>query len=294
MNDEYQYLNLIEEIIRTGSKRNSRNSKTLSIFGTKMTYSLKNNTLPLLTTKKMFWKGIVEELIWFISGSTDSTMLSRKKVNIWKPNSSQQYLKQIGLHNYKVGEVGPIYGFQWRHFGAKYRGIDASYENQGIDQLKQVIENMKKDPFSRRHVVSAWNPIQLKEMVLPPCHILFQFYVHADPQTNKPTELSCQLYQRSGDVGLGIPFNIASYSLLTHLVANHLNLKAREFIHVIGDTHIYKSHINPLQHQSKMKVCHKFPTIEFDSNIDIFNLKYEDIKLNNYKWAKHIKLEMIA
>lgn len=219
-----QYLNLIRYIMEHGVLRTDRtNTGTRSVFGTQMRFSLADGVIPLLTTKKVFWRGVVEELLWFIHGSTDGRILKvkinfadyeqDKKIHIWEGNGTREYLDSIGLTDYEEDELGPIYGFQWRHFGAEYRGRDADYTNQGTDQLADVIRLLKTDPYNRRIILSAWNPSALKKMALPPCHVMCQFYVQNG-------FLSCQMYQRSADMGLGVPFNIASYSLLTILLAH--------------------------------------------------------------------------
>lgn len=209
---EFQYLDLIKDVIQNGSKKADRTGVgTVSTFGNMMRFDL-SQTFPLLTTKKVFWKGVVEELLWFLRGSTDGKQLSDKGVKIWEGNGSREYLDKLGFNDRREGDLGPVYGFQWRHFGAKYDTCDSDYSGKGVDQIQQVIESLKKNPDSRRHIVSAWNVQDISAMALPPCHVMFQFYV-ADGK------LSCLLYQRSCDLGLGIPFNIASYALLTCLIS---------------------------------------------------------------------------
>lgn len=210
--EELQYLELVRKIIDTGSLKTDRTGVgTFSLFGTSMRYDLERS-FPLLTTKKVFWKGVVEELLWFLKGSTDGKLLSDKGVKIWDGNGSREFLDNLGFKHRRVGDLGPVYGFQWRHFGANYVNCDTNYQGQGVDQIQQVIDMIKKSPDSRRLIVNAWNVKDLPQMALPPCHVLFQFYVDKG-------RLSCLLYQRSCDIGLGIPFNIASYALLTCLVA---------------------------------------------------------------------------
>ena len=210
--EEFQYLDLIKKIIETGTEKKDRTGVgTISTFGNTMRYDLEH-TFPLLTTKKVFWKGVVEELLWFIRGSTDGKILSNNGVKIWDGNGSREFLDKLGFNSRREGDLGPVYGFQWRHFGAEYKTCDTNYTGQGVDQLSEVIKQIKTNPDSRRLIVSAWNVKDLPLMALPPCHVLFHFYVSNG-------KLSCLLYQRSCDVGLGIPFNIASYALLTCLVA---------------------------------------------------------------------------
>ena len=192
----------------------------------------------------MAWKTCLKELLWFISGKTDNKILKEQKVGIWNQNSTKEYLTSIGLNDREEDDLGPVYGHQWRHFNASYTDCNANYEGQGIDQLNDIITSLKDSDkrYSRRLIMSAWNPCQLKEMALPPCHVLAQFNVI----NNK---LSCALYQRSCDVGLGVPFNILSYSILTHIIAKHCDLEAKEFIHFIGNAHIYDDHIDSLEEQ---------------------------------------------
>lgn len=209
---EFQYLELIGKIIERGQEKTDRTGVgTYSLFGEMMRFDLQRS-FPLLTTKKVFWKGVVEELLWFLRGSTDGRLLSDKGVRIWDGNGSREFLDKLGFQERREGDLGPVYGFQWRHFGAAYQNCDTDYTGKGIDQIKELIDQLQQNPDSRRHIVSAWNVSDLKKMALPPCHVLFQFYVSQG-------RLSCMLYQRSCDVGLGIPFNIASYALLTTLIA---------------------------------------------------------------------------
>lgn len=191
---------------------------TYSLFGAQMRYSLRDNVFPLLTTKRVFWRAVVEELLWFIRGSTNALELRDKNVHIWDANSTRDFLDSAGLHDREEGDLGPVYGFQWRHFGAEYKGMRADYTNKGIDQLAHIIHTIKTNPGDRRMVMCAWNPVDIPKMALPPCHCLVQFYAANG-------ELSCQLYQRSADMGLGVPFNIASYALLTCMIAHITNLK---------------------------------------------------------------------
>ena len=283
--EEYQYLHLLRKIIFTGIKKNDRTGVgTFSLFGTRMRFSLRNNIIPLITTKRTFWRGIVEELLWFINGSTNSNLLSDKNIKIWDKNGSLDFLKSRGIDR-KQGDLGPIYGFQWRHFGAEYMDMNTDYTNQGIDQLANIIEIIKINPTDRRIILSAWNPKDQSKMALPPCHILAQFNVSNG-------ELNCQLYQRSADMGLGVPFNIASYALLTHLLAHCTKLKAGEFIHIMGDTHVYSNHIAGLLSQLE-RVPRDFPTLRINTeNTDINKFSYTDFKLCNYNPHPKIHLEM--
>ncbi|KAK8483914.1 hypothetical protein V6N13_128746 [Hibiscus sabdariffa] len=249
--EEYFYLNLVQDIISVGNLKDDRTGTgTLSKFGCQMRFNLRA-TFPLLTTKKVFWRGVVEELLWFISGSTNAKVLQEKGIHIWDGNASRDFLDSIGLTNREEGDLGPVYGFQWRHFGARYIDMHADYTGQGFDQLLDVIEKIKNNPNDRRIILSAWNPSDLKLMALPPCHMFAQFYVANG-------ELSCQMHQRSADFGLGVPFNIASYALLTCMIAHVCDLVPGDFIHVLGDTHVYSSHVRPLQEQLQ-KLPKPFP-----------------------------------
>jgi thymidylate synthase len=206
--EENQYLSLISEIIEHGSMEEGRNGNALTAFGSAMHFSLENNKIPLMTTKRLAWKTCLRELLWFIKGSTDNKLLKEKNVHIWDDNGSRDFLDSRNLHHLEEDDLGPVYGHQWRFFNASYTTCNDDYTGKGVDQLEYII-NTLKDPTqrnSRRLVMSAWNPCQIDEMALPPCHVLCQFNVI------KGNELSCSLYQRSGDVGLGVPFNIASYS----------------------------------------------------------------------------------
>jgi thymidylate synthase len=238
-----QYLDLVRDIIAAGAVRDDHTGTgTVSLFGRSMRFNLRGGVFPLLTTKRVFWRGVAEELLWFISGSTDASALAAKGIGIWDGNGSRAFLDSVGLSHREEGDLGPVYGFQWRHWGAAYGTKHDDYKGQGIDQLAEIIRLLKHDPTSRRIVMSAWNPTDLPAMALPPCHMFAQFYVAHG-------EVSCQLYQRSGDVGLGVPFNIASYALLTRLLAQVCGLEAGELVHVLGDAHVYANHVGPLREQ---------------------------------------------
>ncbi|EDV29515.1 uncharacterized protein TRIADDRAFT_18453 [Trichoplax adhaerens] len=284
--EEYQYLRLIQRIMNEGNFKGDRTGTgTKSIFGAQMRFSLRDNQMPLLTTKRTFWRGIAEELLWFVKGSTNANQLNEKGIKFWNANGSREFLDSRGLHEREVGDLGPIYGFQWRHFGAKYTNMHADYTGQGVDQLAEVIHKIKTSPNDRRIILSAWNPPDLPEMALPPCHAFVQFYV-CDGR------LSCQLYQRSGDMGLGVPFNIASYSLLTHMIAHICDLEAEDFVHTIGDAHVYLNHFDALQEQL-MREPKKFPKLNFKRKIsDIDDFKYEDFELQDYQFHPTIKMDM--
>ena len=285
--EEFQYLTLIEDIINNGTMVNGRNGNALTTFGSAMHFSLENNIVPVLTTKKVAIKTCIKELLWFISGNTNNRILKNQNVNIWNGNGSREFLDSRGLNNLEEDDLGPVYGHQWRHFNAEYDNCNTDYTDKGVDQLKYIIECLKdpKERYSRRLIMSAWNPCQIDQMALPPCHILAQFNVIND-------ELSCSLYQRSGDVGLGVPFNIASYSILTHILAKHCNLKPKEFVYYLGNTHIYDDHITELKEQITRNP-YKFPTISIDStHEDINDYKIDNIKILEYTCHPSIKMEM--
>jgi len=286
--EENQYLNLIEDIMEENSEFIGRNGKTLAVFGSSMHFSLENNSIPLLTTKKLAYKTCLKELLWFIKGSTNNEILINQNVHIWDGNGSREFLNSRGLYNNIENDLGPIYGFQWRHFNANYSDCNTDYSNKGIDQLNYIIKELKNPETrnSRRLILSAWNPCQLHLMALPPCHVMCQFNV-----TNN-NKLSCSMYQRSGDVGLGVPFNIASYSYLTHLIAHHCNLECCEFIYNLGNAHIYNDHIDGLNMQ-KNRIPYKFPTIEILNKYDnIEDYKLEDFLIKDYNYHEQIKLIM--
>ncbi|UBH12169.1 thymidylate synthase [Macrococcus armenti] len=304
------YHELLTKILESGKDKDDRtNTGTLSIFGHQMRFDLSKG-FPLLTTKKVSFKLIATELIWFIRGDTNIKYLLEYNNNIWNewaflkwiesddyngPDMTdfghraltdeafnEQYQQQLAIFKEKIltdesfmkkyGDLGNVYGKQWRQFETK---------NRVTDQLKDVIEQIKNNPYSRRHIVSAWNPGEIDTMALPPCHTMFQFYVIDN-------KLSCQLYQRSADVFLGVPFNIASYSLLTHLVARECGLEVGEFIHTFGDAHIYSNHIDAVKTQLE-RDSYDAPTLKINSDKDIFNLEYEDLEIINYTAHPAIK-----
>ena len=252
MKNEIGYLSLLKRVMESGEKRKDRTGVgTISSFGAQVSYDL--DIFPLLTTKRIWFRGVIEELLWFLSGDTNSRTLEDKGVNIWSHWAGPD------------GDLGPVYGRQWKSWGGR-----------GIDQIQQVIENIKKNPFSRRHVVSAWNVEDIPKMALPPCHILFQFYV------TKDGFLDCQLYQRSADLFLGVPFNVASYSLLTYMIAQVTQLKPGRFIHSIGDAHIYSSHLDVVKSQLSREPK-TFPSLSLNPSVkDIESFQIQDVFLKGY------------
>lgn len=282
---EYQYLDLLKKIIDQGEVRTDRTGVgTVGLFGCSMRFDL-SETFPLLTTKRVFWRGVVEELLWFIKGDTNSNHLNEKGVAIWNANGSKAFLESRGLGHREEGDLGPVYGFQWRHFGAKYVDMHTDYTGQGFDQLADCIHKIKTNPTDRRIIMSAWNPADLSLMALPPCHMFCQFYVANG-------KLSCLMYQRSCDMGLGVPFNIASYALLTCMVAQVCGLQPGEFVHMLGDTHIYSNHLEPLKTQLERKP-RSFPKLVINpEKKDIDSFVFEDFKLEGYDPYPNIKMEM--
>ena len=260
-----QYQELLKKVLSDGEKNLDRTGTgTISIFGYQMRFNLQDG-FPLLTTKKIHFKSVVYELLWFLSGSTNIGFLKKNNIRIWDEWADED------------GELGPIYGSQWRSW--------PSQNNKKIDQISNVLECIKKNPYSRRHIVSAWNVAEIENMKLPPCHILFQLYV----QNNK---LSCQLYQRSADIFLGVPFNIASYALLTMMIADQANLEYGDFIHTFGNAHIYLNHQEQVQVQLKRKPK-TLPNLIINKNKkSIFDYDFEDFKLENYNPHDHIKAKV--
>ena len=289
MHEEQQYLDLIRTILEKGTWEEGRNGRTKSIFGSSMRFSLADGQIPILTTKKTAWKTCLKELLWFIRGETDNKLLQDQGVHIWDGNTTREFLDSRKL-NYREGLIGPGYGFQWRNYNAPYDANTGSPKEKGIDQLQQIIDTLK-DPAqrtSRRMVMTAWNPLQLGEMALPPCHILCQFNVH---DGNK---LSCALFQRSCDVALGASFNIASYSFLTHLLAKHCGLVAHEFVYFIGNCHLYEDHVEPM-YAVLDKVPFNFPTVlikEMRENISDYLV--DDFIINGYQSHELVKMKMVA
>lgn len=304
--EEMQYIDLLRNIIDNGHMEMGRNGNTKSIFGASMRFSLQNGKIPILTTKKTAWKTCLKELLWFISGSTDNKVLNSQNVHIWDGNATPEYLATRGLSHYPDGELGPIYGKQWRHFNAplhfsndksctKYdsewlKDEEKKVKEGGIDQLQQIIDQLK-NPLtrnSRRLIMTAWNPCQLDEMALPPCHIMCQFNVH---DGNK---LSCCMMQRSNDEACGTSFNIASYSFLTHLLAKHCGLEAYEFVYFKGNCHIYEEHIEGMKTQIERKPF-PFPTVSIaQARENINDYQVDDFVVTGYQHHDPIKFQMVA
>ncbi|KDQ61347.1 hypothetical protein JAAARDRAFT_171498 [Jaapia argillacea MUCL 33604] len=294
LHEEYQYLNLIRTVIDKGESRADRTGTgTVALFAPpSLRFSLSDSTLPLLTTKRTFLRGIVEELLWFVRGSTDSKLLSKKGINIWDGNGSKEFLEKRGLGHRREGDLGPVYGFQWRHFGAKYESCDSNYDGKGVDQLQECIRKIREDPTDRRIILSAWNPADIPEMALPPCHMMCQFYVHLPTKPDEKPRLSCLMFQRSADLGLGIPFNIASYALLTHMIAHVTETEPHELIIQLGDAHVYKDHIDALEIQLK-RIPKEFPKLRLKRKAEhIDEFESEDIVVEGYDPHPSIAMKM--
>jgi len=288
--EENQYLNLLEDILSTNSEFVGRNGKTLSVYGSAMRFSLEHNKLPLITTKKVAWKTCLRELLWFIKGSTNNKMLKDQNVHIWDANGSREFLDSRNLFSNSEDDLGPIYGFQWRHFNANYESCLSDYTNKGIDQLSDVINSLKDPKLrnSRRMIISAWNPCQLDKMALPPCHIIMQFNV-----TNN-NKLSCAMYQRSNDEACGTCFNIASYCFLTHLLAIHCDLEPYEFLYYKGNCHIYEEHISNIKIQLQREPF-EFPTLKIiNKRENIEDYSVDDFIVSNYKHHEPLEYKMVA
>ncbi len=292
--EEQNYIDLVKKVLQNGEDRDDRTSiGTMSTFGEQIKLNI-SEYFPLLTSKRVFWKGVLEELLFFISGETDTKVLEEKGINIWKGNTSMEFLDKRGLKHFKEGEYGEVYGYNWRHFNKPYTPIlqrDVTYiKDGGIDQLQDVIDSIKNDPYSRRHFLTAWNPSTINNVPLPPCHTHVQFYV-GNKDKNKET-LSCQVYMRSADLFLGVPFNIASYATLTYMICHLTNLKPYELSICIGDAHIYKNHIEqckemlnrPLRTLPKLKIKGNKKTID--------DFVFEDFVIENYNPHPTIKADM--
>jgi thymidylate synthase len=327
--EEYQYLNLIRDILARGEHRPDRTGTgTLSLFSPpQLRFSLSKPDrasttgeriplLPLLTTKRVFLRAVSTELLWFVSGCTTSKPLSEAGIHIWDGNGSRAFLDHLGFTEREEGDLGPVYGFQWRHFGAEYQDCRADYSGKGVDQIKEIVNKLKNNPYDRRIILSAWNVADLGKMALPPCHMFAQFYVSypdaargeeamkqaQNANDEKPAmkeksrgHLSCVLYQRSCDMGLGVPFNIASYALLTHMLAHACDLVPGEFIHTMGDAHVYLDHVDALKEQL-LREPREFPTLKIQRHDrgsgDMDGWKVEELVVDGYKPHGGIKMKM--
>ncbi len=270
------YLDLLRHILERGKPRKDRTGTgTLGVFGHQLRFDLREG-FPLLTTKKVHFKSVVHELLWFLSGDTRVEPLQVAGVRIWNEWATEDQTSRFGR---EAGDLGPIYGHQWRNFGATPRG-DGTYEDDGVDQIRAVLSGIRETPWSRRLLVSGWNPKEAHLVALPPCHTLFQF--HVQPTDDGPAELSCHLYQRSADVFLGVPFNIASYALLTHMIAHVADLAVGDFVHSFGDVHLYTNHVEQARLQLS-RTPRPRPTLRLNpERRDLFEFRFEDIELVGY------------
>lgn len=271
-NGMHQYLSMLEHILTNGEDRSDRTGVgTRSVFGYQARFNLQEG-FPALTTKKLHFKSIIHELLWFLRGETHLDYLRENKVTIWDEWATPKQTARFGR---EAGDFGPVYGHQWRNFGATQLP-DGNYAQDGVDQISEVIKTIKTKPDSRRIIVCAWNPKEADQVTLPPCHTLFQFYGHANGK------LSCQLYQRSADVFLGVPFNIASYALLTQMIAQATGRQPGEFVHTFGDLHLYKNHVE----QARLQLSREprpLPRMHLNPEItDIFQFKYQDFRVEGY------------
>jgi thymidylate synthase len=289
--EEKNYLDLLQYIIDKGEEKPDRTGIGIySMFGTTLRFSLRDGKVPMFTTKKLFLKGVVEELLFFLRGESDTKILEAKGVNIWKGNTTREFLDKINLKHFPEGYMGKMYGHCWRNFGGHDDIVDykAGPYKVGVDQISNVINLLKNDPNSRRIVVNSWNASDLNQMVLAPCHPLFQFYV-----TNN--ELSCCFYMRSVDTFLGLPFNLLSYAILTHILAKTTGMKTKEIIFMGGDTHVYKTHLEQVKLQTSREPF-EFPTLQINKELnsieDIEQLQFSDFKVEGYQSHSAIKAEM--
>ncbi len=290
--EEIAFLNLLSEILNNGSDRKDRTMiGTRSVFGKFLEFDLSNNTFPLGTTKRVPFRQVFEELMWFLRGQTDADILEKKDIHIWKGNTTRDFLDARGLNNYKEGDIGPTYGFSFRYYGADYIGCDSNYEGQGFDQLSEAIRLIKEDPYSRRIIINLWNPKEQNKMALPPCLFIYQFYVDGN-------ELSCLMTQRSSDISLAGFWNIATGSLLTYMIARMTGLKPKRLKWSIGDAHIYNNQINAVVEQLQRKP-RIFPKLFFKSNSpslenggQITEFEYSDLELVAYEPHAPIKSVM--
>jgi thymidylate synthase len=292
--EENNYLDLFRKVLKFGHVKNDRTGTgTITLFSPgQLEFSLDDYNIPVLTTKRVALKtGVIPELLWFLSGKTDTRILEQQGCNIWKDNTSQDFLQKRGLR-WKEKDLGPGYGFQWRHCGAEYDGMDKDYTGKGKDQITYIIDTLKKDPDSRRIILSSWIPSALDDMALPPCHILYQLYSYIDHHGQRCLE--AHMYQRSADSFLGVPFNISSYSLLTHIIAEITGMKATRIVFSYGDYHIYQNHLDQVKIQIQRNP-YPFPKIRFNRDIkdtSIYEVKHDDFSIIGYMPHNKIKAKM--
>jgi len=291
MSEEFAYLNLVRDLLANGDCRQTRNGKVYSLFGKTLEFDIKER-FPLITTKKVFFRGIIEELLFFLAGQTDSKILENKNINIWKPNTTKEFIESRKLP-YNEGDMGPMYGFNWIHFGAKYINANSDYTNQGFNQLEQVLHLLKNDPSSRRIIMTSYNPSIAEEGVLYPCHgIVIQFYVKTKDDINY---VSCSMTQRSADIACGVPYNIASYAALVYIICSYLgeNYKPDRLIIHLGDVHLYEEHIPEAKIQIEREPK-DFPKLFIKEFKNIEELKFEHFILDDYNYHEPLKFIMKA
>lgn len=292
MQQEQGYLQLMEHILRTGEERHGRNGVTKSVFGNRLEFDLRKG-FPLLTTKRVFWRGVAEELFWFLRGSTNANELKEKGIHIWDGNSTREFLDSVGLSNVPEGHIGAAYGYQWR-----YSGADFPSTSNGVDQVRYLLEELSNHPHGRRAVLNAWNPKQLHLMALPPCHMSYQFYIG-------DAGLSCMMMMRSCDVGAGLPFNIASTALFTHMMAHVLHVPAHRIIVIMGDTHIYEEHFESAEKQID-RVPYPLPSLHIKKDAPprgasledkvgwLETLTIDDVEVRDYVCHPALKYTMVV
>jgi thymidylate synthase len=290
--EEYVYLRLLDKILKQGRFRNDRTKTgTLSIFGEQMRFDI-SESIPILTTKFVPWKSCIKELLWFLKGQTDVSILQKQGVKIWDGNSSREFLDKQGLSHLPEWDIGAGYSFQWRHCGAEYKTCKDDYTGQGVDQIQFILNELKTNPESRRLYMTSWNAADIDKMALPPCHLSAQFYVDFDEDGTK--HLSCQMYQRSVDTFLGCPWNIMSYSVLTYIFAEMTGMKPRHLIMCLGDTHIYTNHIEQVK-QQLAREPYPFPRLVLSDalkNKSVEELDLDDFKIEEYNYHPAIKASM--
>ena len=294
--EESGYCALVARTMRTGVSVPGRNGAVRSTFGASLSYDLSGGRIPIFTTKRVAWKTCLRELLWFLKGGTDANELSASGCKIWDANGTREFLDGRGLSGYPEGVLGPVYGWQWRAFNAPYDPQVRSIPEAGADQIARVLADIANPAtrFSRRHVVSAWNPQQIDEMALPPCHVLFQFHV-TPTDDDLPDDLQCSMYQRSADLGLGVPFNVASYGFLTHIIARKLGLNAVALHHHMGDAHVYENHREALETQlSRSPLAPPTLVQNWDLQKPIDELGVGDFELDGYEARGSIKMAMSA